>query len=143
MVDTLAIRRDLLGSRPSVTRTGVTSAVGLFVLALVVAATSDVYITRTRLLFLLVGCGLVLAVAVAYVNSGLLVSWALVFAPAGGALTVDWWQTLGEPSPVALPGSFGGQGAVAFWVLFTFLFGTGCWVVGVFAGWVRRSVVAR
>ena len=126
MVDTVAIRRDLLGSQRPVTRTGVASAVGLFLLSVVVAATSSVYTTRTQLLYLLVGCGLVLAVGFACVNSGLLVSWALVFGPAGGALTVDWWQTLGEPSPVALPGSFGGHGAVAFWVLFTFLFGTGC-----------------
>lgn len=144
MVDTAAVRRDLLGDRHSVTQTGVGSAAGLFLLSLAAAAASSAlsHTVRTEVLYLLVLCGVVLAVAFAYANGGLLVSWALVLGPAGGGVTFHWWQTLGETSVVALPLSFGGRGAVAFWLSFSLLLGTVGWGVGVFAGGIRRTHVA-
>jgi hypothetical protein len=76
----------------------------------------------------------------AYDNSGLAVSVTLILAPVVARLTYYWWLYLDQPSPVALPLSFGGIGAWEMWVPLALLLGVIAFGAGVTLRWGRRFV---
>ena len=88
----------------------------------------------------LVVAGVGLASWWAYDNSGLAVSVTLILAPVVARLTYYWWLYLDQPSPVALPLSFGGAGAWEMWVPLALLLGVIAFGAGVTLRWGRRFV---
>jgi len=76
----------------------------------------------------------------AYDNSGLAVSVTLILAPVVARLTYYWWLYLDQPSPVALPLSFGGIGAWEMWVPLALLLGVIAFGAGVTLRWGCRFV---
>lgn len=79
----------------------------------------------------------------AYDNSGLTVSVTLMLAPVVARLTYYWWLYLGQPSPVALPLSFGGAGAWEMWIPLALLLGVIAFEAGVILRWGRRFVARK
>jgi len=79
----------------------------------------------------LVVLGFLLAGWWAYDNSGLAISVTLVVAPVVARLASHWWVYLDQPSPVALPLSFGGAGAWQMWVPLALLLGGTAFGTGV------------
>lgn len=118
---------------------------GLFVLsgAAAVAREFSSLPVDVAVLSLFVLAALPLAAVAAYRDGGLVVCWVLAFAPAAGPLTVYAWIMSQEgPSPVALPASFDGQGAHAFWIPTALLLGTLAFGLGVLVRWARTGVRA-
>ena len=79
----------------------------------------------------------------AYDNSGLAVSVALVGAPVAARLTYYWWLYLDQPSPVALPLSFGGSGAWKLWIPLALLLGVIAFGLGVTLCWTHRFIAGK
>jgi hypothetical protein len=79
----------------------------------------------------------------AYDNSGLAVSVALVGAPVAARLTYYWWLYLDQPSPVALPLSFGGSGAWKLWIPLALLLGVIAFGLGVTLRWTHRFIAGK
>ena len=91
----------------------------------------------------LVIAGLVLASWWAYDNSGLAISVILVIAPVVARLTYYWWYYRDQPSPIALPLSFGGAGAWEMWVPLALLLGVIAFGAGVTLRRARRFAAGK
>lgn len=131
------VRDVVVGQKRSASRRALGLAAALYVL--VVAYAGLAHLTgavETAVLYLFVLAGVALAAASAYRNSGWLPGLALVAAPVAGALSFYWWLALERGARyVALPGSFEGQGAAAFWLPTVLLLGTLGFGVGTCARW--------
>ncbi|AKH97621.1 hypothetical protein [Halanaeroarchaeum sulfurireducens] len=123
------VRTALLGSDQDRSLQGVLLAVGVSALILIISFLPVAVgaIVEPALVI----AGLVLASWWAYDNSGLAISVILVLAPVIARLTYYWWLYLDQPSPVALPLSFGGAGAWEMWVPLALLLGVIAFGVGV------------
>ena len=87
--------------------------------------------------------GAALAAITAYRNSGLLICCLLTLAPAVGPLAVyRGFRYVRGSGPVALPGSFRGIGAAAFWIPVALLLGAVAFSAGAAARWMARAVRA-
>lgn len=138
----------MLGSRYTLSLWALGAALGVFAVVLLGALLSNPttsWAQPQRYVFLLgwlasiVGAGYL-----AYRNSGILVSWLLVLAPALAQLTYFTWRQSGQetvPAPVG-PGPFGtfGTGAWLFWIPFSVLLGTLCFGFGVAIRWAKTYV---
>lgn len=134
MVSATDVRAVVLGrERPDTIRAGLV-AVGLFVVALVSSSVTHLLSVSVGgpFQYLLVVVGIGFAVVYGYRNGGLLVCWTLVSAPTAGTLAFyTWLAARQETAAVALPLSFHGHGAVAFWVPAVLTFGTLAFALGV------------
>jgi len=89
----------------------------------------------------LVIVGFVLASWWGYNNSGLAISVLIMIAPVIARLTYYWWLYLDQPTPVALPLSFGGAGAWEMWIPSALLLGVIAFGAGVILRRGRQFVV--
>jgi len=135
------LRTALVGSDRERSLQGVLVAAGVSALILVI---SFLPLTAGGIVepgLVIVGFGL--ASWWAYDNSGLAVSVTLILAPVVARLTYYWWLYLDQPSPVALPLSFGGVGAWEMWVPLALLLGVIAFGAGVILRWGRRFVARK
>jgi hypothetical protein len=135
-VNATALRYVVRGTDSSFTRRAVGVAAVLFLVSGGYVLTTEFTSLPTGAgpLYVLVLAAVVLAAASAYRRGGLVASWLVTLAPVGGALAAYAWVMGQEgPSPVALPGSFYGQGAGSFWVPTALLLGTLAFGCGVLA----------
>lgn len=140
------VRRAVFGGQSPTRKFGVAIAVGLFVLTALLALISDfVYHTNPEVvLWLIVLLGVSLSGLFAYWNSGLVVSWLLVYGPVLGPLAFYRWVMFREgKGPVALFLSFDGYGAAGFWIPTAAVLGTVAFGVGVIARWGTNYLTAR
>ncbi|MFC5280004.1 hypothetical protein ACFPM1_14735 [Halorubrum rubrum] len=143
MVSVTDVRAAVLGrDRRDAVRAGVV-AVGLFVVALASSSVTHLLSVSAGgpFQYLLVVVGIGFAVVHGFRNAGLLVCWALVSAPVAGTLAFyTWLTTRQDAAPVALPLSFYGHGAVAFWIPTVLVCGTFAFALGVLT---RRAASLR
>lgn len=115
---------------------------GLFVLSIALVGSHELFAVPDTVggRYLIIAGGVVLASVFAYRNSGLLVSWLLVFGPVSAPIL--YTETLiasGDPVGIALPLSLVGVGVAGFWIPTAVLLGTLAFGVGV----ALRRVVER
>ncbi|QLD88218.1 hypothetical protein HWV07_03885 [Natronomonas salina] len=131
-------RNHLVGVDPDLAKKSVLGALGLFVLSLTLISSHELFSVPDTIggLYLLIVAGVALASVSAYRNSGLLISWVLVFAPVSAPiLYTEALIASGETVPVALPLSLVGVGVAGFWVPTAVLLGTLAFGVGVALRW--------
>lgn len=138
MVSKINIRRYIVGIDPALTKKGVFGSIGLFVLSIALIVSYELFSVPENVggLYLIIVAGVVLAGMSAYRNSGLLVSWLLVFGPVSAPIL--YTQILiasGTPIPVALPLSLVGVGVAGFWIPTAVFLGTLAFGVEVALRW--------
>ena len=137
----IALRAALLGSDRERSLQGVLVAAGVSVLVLVISFLPLAAGAIVEPGLVTVGFGL--ASWWAYNNSGLAVSVTLMLAPVVARLTYYWWLYLGQPSPVALPLSFGGAGAWVMWIPLALSLGVIAFGAGVILRWGRQFAAGK
>lgn len=141
----MEVRDATLGADPRLTRRALLAGAGLFALPAAVAFVSELASLPAGKLSLygFVLLGVVLAAASAYRNSGLAVCWLLALSPVVGPLAVyRGFRYVRDSAPIALPLSFSGVGAAAFWIPAALLLGTVAVGVGVAARWTAQALRA-
>ena len=141
MVAKVKMRNHIVGIDPDLTRKGVIGSIGLFVLSIALIISYELISVPGNIggLYLFIVVGVVLAGVSAYWNSGLLISWLLIFGPVSAPLL--YTKALiasGEPVGVALPLSLVGVGVASFWIPTAVLLGTLAFGVGVVLRWAIR-----
>lgn len=142
MVAEINVRRSIVGIDPDLTKKGIVGAVVLFVISTGLIIGHELFSVPDNVggLYLIIAAGVVLAAVSAYRNSGLLISWLLVFGPVSAPIL--YTQVLiasGSSVPIALPLSLVGVGVAGFWIPTAVLLGTLAFGVGV----ALRLVVER
>ncbi|MDS0243184.1 MULTISPECIES: hypothetical protein [Haloferacaceae] len=135
------LRTALVGSDRKRSLEGVLVAAGVSALVLVISLLPLTAGAIVEPGLVIIGFGL--ASWWAYDNSGLAVSMTLMLAPVVARLTYYWWLYLDQPSPVALPLSFGGVGAWEMWVPLALLLGVIAFGAGVILRWGHRFVARK
>lgn len=131
----------LVGIDSDLTKKSVLGALGLFVLSIALISSHELFSIPDNIggLYLFIVAGVVLASVSAYRNSGLLISWLLVFGPVSApVLYTEALIAAGETVPVALPLSLVGVGVAGFWVPTAVLLGTLAFGVGVALRWAIK-----
>lgn len=135
----ISLRNHIVGIDPELTKKGVLGSIGLFALSIALVGSHELFSVPDNVggLYLIILGGVVLASVFAYRNSGLLISWLLVFGPVSAPIL--YTRVLiasGTPVPVALPLSLVGVGVAGFWIPTAVLLGALAFAVGVGLRWV-------
>lgn len=139
MVANIDVRRSIVGIDPDLTKKGVVGSIGLFLLSIALISSHELFSVPDNIggLYLIIVAGVVLAGVSAYRNSGLLISWLLVFGPVlAPILYTRVLIASGSSVPIALPLSLVGVGVAGFWIPTAILLGTLAFGVGVTLRWV-------
>lgn len=141
MVSKIYVRTHIVGIDPDLTKKGVIGSIGLFGLSSALIISHELFSVPGNIggLYLFILAGVVLAGVSAYWNSGLLVSWLLVFGPVSAPiLYTEALIASGEPVGFALPLSLVGVGVAGFWIPTAILLGTLAFGVGVALRWAMK-----
>lgn len=141
-MEDIRMRPALLGRERRLAVWGLFGSAGLFCLSFGIRFAGRVRDLpgTEQLLLSTVAIGFVLSSVSAYRNSGIVTSCLLVVAPLAGRLS--YYTFLTQNRYVAMPGSFSGSGAAAFWLPVGFLLGSVGFCIGVAVRWAVDSPAA-